>query len=159
MGNVRGFLDFTKKSNAKIAPNERIKNFKEFVKPLDKKEREIQAGRCMDCGVAFCHTGKMSEGKDIGCPLNNLIPEWNDLLYRSLWEEAFKRLELTNPFPEFTGRVCPAPCEDSCVCAINGESVSIKDNELALAENAFKEGFITPQKPQKYNGKKIAIIG
>lgn len=159
MGNVRGFLDFTKKSNAKIAPKERIKNFKEFINPLDKKEREIQAGRCMDCGVAFCHVGRVSEGRDIGCPLNNLIPEWNDLLYRSLWEEAFKRLELTNPFPEFTGRVCPAPCEDSCVCAINGESVSIKDNELALAENAFKEGFITPQKPQKYNGKKIAIIG
>lgn len=159
MGNARGFLDFKKVSNKKAPPLERVKNFKEFIKPLDKKEREIQGGRCMDCGVAFCHTGKISEGKDIGCPLNNLIPEWNDLLYRSLWEEAFKRLDLTNPFPEFTGRVCPAPCEDSCVCAINGESVSIKDNELAIIENAFKEGLVTPQKPQKYSGKKIAIIG
>lgn len=126
---------------------------------MDKKEQEIQGGRCMDCGVAFCHTGVMSEGKDVGCPLNNLIPEWNDLIYRSLWEEAYERLDLTNPFPEFTGRVCPAPCEDSCVCAINGVSVSIKNNELSIIENAFKENLVRVNKPKQYNGKKIAIIG
>lgn len=126
MGNARGFLDFKRMDFKKIAPKERILNYKEFTIPLDKKEQEVQGGRCMDCGVAFCHTGVMSEGKDVGCPLNNLIPEWNDLVYRSLWKEAYERLDLTNPFPEFTGRVCPAPCEDSCVCAINGVSVSIK---------------------------------
>ncbi|EAK7878827.1 glutamate synthase subunit beta [Campylobacter jejuni] len=159
MGNARGFLDFKRMDFKKIAPKERVLNFKEFTIPLDKKEQEIQGGRCMDCGVAFCHTGVMSEGKDVGCPLNNLIPEWNDLIYRSLWKEAYERLDLTNPFPEFTGRVCPAPCEDSCVCAINGVSVSIKNNELAIIENAFKENLVRVNKPKQYNGKKIAIIG
>ncbi|EAJ7529880.1 Glutamate synthase [NADPH] small chain [Campylobacter jejuni subsp. doylei] len=159
MGNTRGFLDFKRVDFKKVAPKERVLNFKEFITLLDKKEQEIQGGRCMDCGVAFCHTGVMSEGKDVGCPLNNLIPEWNDLIYRSLWEEAYERLDLTNPFPEFTGRVCPAPCEDSCVCAINGTSVSIKNNELSIIENAFKENLVRVNKPKQYNGKKIAIIG
>ncbi|HEE8974055.1 glutamate synthase subunit beta [Campylobacter jejuni] len=159
MGNTRGFLDFKRVDFKKVAPKERVLNFKEFITLLDKKEQEIQGGRCMDCGVAFCHTGVMSEGKDVGCPLNNLIPEWNDLIYRSLWEEAYERLDLTNPFPEFTGRVCPAPCEDSCVCAINGTSVSIKNNELSIIENAFKENLVRVNKPKQYNGKKIAVIG
>ncbi|EOA0651040.1 glutamate synthase subunit beta [Campylobacter jejuni] len=159
MGNARGFLDFKRMDFKKIAPKERVLNYKEFTTLLDKKEQEIQGGRCMDCGVAFCHTGVMSEGKDIGCPLNNLIPEWNDLIYHSLWKEAYERLDLTNPFPEFTGRVCPAPCEDSCVCAINGVSVSIKNNELSIIENAFKENLVRVNKPKQYNGKKIAIIG
>lgn len=159
MGNVRGFLDFKREEFKKLAPKERILNFKEFTTRLDKKKQEIQGGRCMDCGVAFCHTGVMSEGRDVGCPLNNLIPEWNDLIYRSLWKEAYERLDLTNPFPEFTGRICPAPCEDSCVCAINGTSVSIKNNELSIIENAFKENLVKPNKPKQYNGKKIAIIG
>lgn len=159
MGNSRGFLDFKRMDFKKIAPKQRVLNFREFTQPLDKKEQEIQGGRCMDCGVAFCHTGVLAQGKEVGCPLNNLIPEWNDLIYKSLWKEAYERLDLTNPFPEFTGRVCPAPCEDSCVCAINGESVSIKNNELAIIENAFKEGFVKFNSPQKYNGKKIAVIG
>ncbi|EAI6584827.1 glutamate synthase subunit beta [Campylobacter jejuni] len=159
MGNARGFLDFKRVDFKKTAPKERVLNYKEFTTPLDKKEQEIQGGRCMDCGVAFCHTGVMSEGKDVGCPLNNLIPEWNDLIYRSLWKEAYERLDLTNPFPEFTGRVCPAPCEDSCVCAINGTSVSIKNNELSIIENAFKENLVRVNKPKQYNGKKIAVIG
>ncbi|WP_283803709.1 glutamate synthase subunit beta [Campylobacter jejuni] len=159
MGNARGFLDFKRVDFKKTAPKERVLNYKEFTIPLDKKEQEIQGGRCMDCGVAFCHTGVMSEGKDVGCPLNNLIPEWNDLIYRSLWKEAYERLDLTNPFPEFTGRVCPAPCEDSCVCAINGTSVSIKNNELSIIENAFKENLVRVNKPKQYNGKKIAVIG
>ncbi|EDP8109881.1 glutamate synthase small subunit [Campylobacter jejuni] len=159
MGNARGFLDFKRVDFKKTAPKERVLNYKEFTTPLDKKEQEIQGGRCMDCGVAFCHTGVMSEGEDVGCPLNNLIPEWNDLIYRSLWKEAYERLDLTNPFPEFTGRVCPAPCEDSCVCAINGTSVSIKNNELSIIENAFKENLVRVNKPKQYNGKKIAVIG
>ncbi|EAJ3346881.1 glutamate synthase subunit beta [Campylobacter jejuni] len=159
MGNARGFLDFKRVDFKKTAPKERVLNYKEFTTPLDKKEQEIQGGRCMDCGVAFCHTGVMSEGKDVGCPLNNLIPEWNDLIYRSLWKEAYERLDLTNPFPEFTGRVCPAPCEDSCVCAINGTSVSIKNNELSIIENAFKENLVRVNKPKQYNTKKIAVIG
>ncbi|MCZ0771723.1 glutamate synthase subunit beta [Campylobacter hepaticus] len=159
MGNIRGFLDFKRVDFKKLAPKERVLNFKEFITLLDKKEQEIQGGRCMNCGVAFCHSGVVSEGKDVGCPLNNLIPEWNDLIYRSLWEEAYERLNLTNPFPEFTGRVCPAPCEDSCVCAINDISVSIKNNELAIIENAFKQNLVHLNKPKKYNGKKIAIIG
>ncbi|EFB5703669.1 glutamate synthase subunit beta [Campylobacter jejuni] len=159
MGNARGFLDFKRVDFKKTAPKERVLNYKEITTPLDKKEQEIQGGRCMDCGVAFCHTGVMSEGKDVGCPLNNLIPEWNDLIYRSLWKEAYERLDLTNPFPEFTGRVCPAPCEDSCVCAINGTSVSIKNNELSIIENAFKENLVRVNKPKQYNGKKIAVIG
>lgn len=163
MGNPRGFLDYKRMNFGKVEPKERVKNFKEFTKPLCKKDQEIQGGRCMDCGVAFCHTGVANAGMnnrgDVGCPLKNLIPEWNDLIYRSLWREAYERLDLTNPFPEFTGRVCPAPCEDSCVCAINGESVSIKNNELSIIENAFAEGLISPRAPKKYNGKKIAIIG
>ncbi|WHN18382.1 glutamate synthase subunit beta [Campylobacter jejuni] len=159
MGNARGFLDFKRMDFKKIVPKERVLNYKEFTTALDKKEQEIQGGRCMDCGVAFCHTGVINEGKDVGCPLNNLIPEWNHLIYHSLWEEAYERLDLTNPFPEFTGRVCPAPCEDSCVCAINGASVSIKNNELSIIENAFKENLVRVNKPKQYNGKKIAIIG
>ncbi len=159
MGNIRGFLDFKRVDLKKLSPKERVLNFKEFTKPLSKKEQELQGGRCMDCGVAFCHTGTLSQGKEVGCPLNNLIPEWNDLIYRSLWKEAYERLDLTNPFPEFTGRVCPAPCEDSCVCAINGVSVSIKNNELAIIENAFKEDFVKANPPKKHNGRKIAVIG
>lgn len=159
MGNPRGFLIYPRKDLKKISAKERIKNYKEFTVLLDKKEQELQGGRCMDCGVAFCHTGLKSDGKEIGCPLNNLIPEFNNSLYEGLWEEAYKRLDITNPFPEFTGRVCPAPCEDSCVCAINTDSVSIKSNELAIIENAFEEGFVKSSKPAKKNGFKIAIIG
>ena len=127
--------------------------------------------------MAFCHTGVIAkaqtcqsescdsknsahiEGGDVGCPLHNLIPEWNDLIYKGLWEEAYERLTLTNPFPDFTGRVCPAPCEDSCVCAINGESVTIKNNELAIIENAFKKSLVQPFVPISRSGKKIAIVG
>ena len=159
MGNPRGFLDFKRKEFSKIPAKDRIKNYKEFVILHDKKEQQIQASRCMDCGVAFCHAGLKSAGKDIGCPLNNLIPEFNDAIYKGLWEQAYKRLSITNPFPEFTGRVCPAPCEDSCVCAINTDSVTIKNNELAIIENAFKEGFVKVKTKAKESGVKIAIIG
>ncbi|KAA6227215.1 MULTISPECIES: glutamate synthase subunit beta [unclassified Campylobacter] len=158
MGNIRGFLDFKRVNFKKLDSKQRIKNFKEFSQALSKEEQEIQGGRCMNCGVAFCQAGLIEENKEIGCPLRNLIPEWNDLIYKGLWEQAYERLDLTNPFPEFTGRVCPAPCEDSCVCAINGASVSIKNNEFAIIENAFKEKFIKISKPN-LNGKKMAIVG
>ncbi|ETD22864.1 glutamate synthase subunit beta [Helicobacter macacae] len=183
MGNPRGFIDFSKQKPQAQSPKERIKHYGEFYTPLPIEEQQRQAGRCMDCGVAFCHTGinapaqkPYSEvarqnlptctsqswrvsGGEIGCPLHNLIPEWNDLVYRSHWEQAYHRLSLTNPFPEFTGRVCPAPCEDSCVCAINGESVAIKNTELNIIENAFENGLVKPFSPKVKSGKKVAIIG
>lgn len=159
MGNPRGFLDFQRVELIKLEPEERIKNYREFSELPSKKEQERQGGRCMNCGVPFCQVGKIEQKKEIGCPLKNLIPEWNDLIYKGLWEEAYRRLSLTNPFPEFTGRVCPAPCEDSCVCAINGKSVTIKNNELAIIENAYKENLIKPIKPLKKKNKKVAIIG
>lgn len=183
MGNPRGFIEFSKQKPQAQSPKERIKHYREFYTPLLIEEQQRQAGRCMDCGVAFCHTGinapaqkPYSEvarqnlptctsqswrvsGGEIGCPLHNLIPEWNDLVYRSHWEQAYHRLSLTNPFPEFTGRVCPAPCEDSCVCAINGESVAIKNTELNIIENAFENGLVKPFSPKVKSGKKVAIIG
>ena len=183
MGNPRGFIEFSKQKPQAQSPKERIKHYKEFYTPLPLEEQQRQAGRCMDCGVAFCHTGinapaqkPYSEvarqnlatctsqswrvsGGEIGCPLHNLIPEWNDLVYRTHWEQAYHRLSLTNPFPEFTGRVCPAPCEDSCVCAINGESVAIKNTELNIIENAFENGLVKPFSPKYKSGKKVAIIG
>lgn len=183
MGNPRGFLDYERKEGNALAPKERLKHYKEFYFLPSKQEQEIQGGRCMDCGVAFCHTGiiakaqqsmdsmdmgviacaednaKPISGGDVGCPLRNLIPEWNDLIYHGLWSEAYDRLSLTNPFPDFTGKVCPAPCEDSCVCAINGKSVTIKNNELAIIENAFANGLVKPLVPKKRSGKRVAIIG
>lgn len=183
MGNPLGFIEFSKQKPQAQSPKERIKHYREFYTPLPIEEQQRQAGRCMDCGVAFCHTGinapaqkPYSEvarqnlptctsqswrvsGGEIGCPLHNLIPEWNDLVYRSHWEQAYHRLSLTNPFPEFTGRVCPAPCEDSCVCAINGESVAIKNTELNIIENAFENGLVKPFSPKVKSGKKVAIIG
>lgn len=183
MGNPRGFIDFSKQKPQAQNPKDRIKHYGEFYTPLPKKEQERQAGRCMDCGVAFCHTGIKApaqkpysevarqnlptctsqswrlNGGEIGCPLHNLIPEWNDLVYKSHWEQAYFRLSLTNPFPEWTGRVCPAPCEDSCVCAINGESVAIKNTELNIIENAFENGLVKPFSPKIKSGKKVAIIG
>ncbi|MCX2683712.1 glutamate synthase subunit beta [Campylobacter sp. MIT 21-1685] len=159
MANPRGFLDFKRVDLKKIAPLERIKSYKEFAFLNDKKTQQEQASRCMDCGVAFCQTGVLEQGRDIGCPLKNLIPEWNDNIYKSEWQQAYERLSLTNPFPEFTGRVCPAPCEDSCVCAINTQSVTIKNNELAIIENAFEQKWVRTNTPKTYNGKKVAIVG
>lgn len=159
MGNPRGFLDIERKGFEKRSPKERLRDFKEFVQIAPRSEVATQASRCMNCGVPFCQAGLIAQGREVGCPLKNLIPEFNDALYKYQWREAFERLSLTNPFPEFTGRVCPAPCEDSCVCAINSGSVTIKANELAIIENAFKEGFITPKVPKIRNGKKIAIVG
>ncbi|MDE7195616.1 MAG: glutamate synthase subunit beta [Helicobacter sp.] len=165
MGYPRGFLDIERENPHALSPKERIGHYHEFYSLLDSAAQQRQAARCMDCGVAFCHAGiafgaASSIGRgDIGCPLRNLIPEFNDLVCRGLWEQAHERLSLTNPFPEWTGRVCPALCEDSCVCGLNGEPVAIKSNELAIIENAFARDLVRPLAPQHKSGRKVAIVG
>lgn len=159
MGNSRGFLDFMRINTSKIPPLERIKNYKEFSLPLPLQTQIEQASRCMNCGIAFCQTGMKEQNLDIGCPLHNLIPEFNDAIYKNNLQQAYERLSLTNPFPEFTSRVCPAPCEDSCVCAINSSAVSIKANEYAIIEYAFKNKLVKASKNIAQNGKKIAVVG
>ena len=121
---------------------ERVRDWNEFHHHMDEKRLRQQGARCMDCGVPFCHTGKLISGMASGCPVNNLIPEWNDLVYRGLWREALDRLHRTNNFPEFTGRVCPAPCEGSCVLGINAPPVTIKNIENAIVDRGFEEGWI-----------------
>ena len=159
MGNPRGFLDFKRVNLDKKKPSERVRDFKEFTRLPSRQSVQTQASRCMNCGVPFCQAGLISSGKEVGCPLRNLVPEFNDALYKGQWGEAFERLSLTNPFPEFTGRVCPAPCEDSCVCAVNGQSVSIKANEFAIIENAFLQGLVKCAAPRNRTGKRVAIVG
>jgi len=152
MGKVTGFKEF-KRQNFSLAPvQERIKHNNEFSLPLSKEEIQDQAARCMDCGVAFCHS-------NYGCPLGNIIPQFNDQLYRDKWERAFRSLMSTNNFPEFTGRVCPAICETACVLGLNDEAVSIKGIEYSIIEKAYKKGWMKPQIPKKRTGKKVAIVG
>lgn len=159
MGKPTGFMDFDRKVSTSIEPKERIKNFDEFHVQLPKEERKIQGARCMDCGVPFCQSGIMLGGMTSGCPLNNLIPEWNDLLYQGNNEGALERLFKTNNFPEFTGRVCPAPCEPACTCNVVTSPVSIKENELGIIETGFELGLVKPEPPKVRTGKTIAIIG
>ena len=160
MGKATGFLEYTRQTSTELPPLERIQNFKEFHLPLPWEEQQIQAARCMDCGVPFCQSGMMIGGMASGCPLNNLIPEWNDLLYQGHMELALRRLLSTNRFPEFTSRVCPAPCEAACTCGMSsGEAVSIKENEHAIIENGFAEGFMKAAPPPVRTGKKVAIVG
>jgi glutamate synthase (NADPH/NADH) small chain len=151
MGKATGFLDFERKGVAYRPVEERMTHYREFtvLQPADELMR--QGGRCMDCGIPFCHTS--------GCPVYNLIPEWNDLVWRNRWREAWERLELTNNLPEITGRICPAPCETSCTCAINGPAVTIKQIELAIIERAFAEGWVVPRPPAFETGKRVAVIG
>jgi glutamate synthase (NADPH/NADH) small chain len=141
------------------SPIERVRDWKEFHHHMDDKDLRQQAARCMDCGVPFCHTGKLMNGGASGCPVNNLIPEWNDLVYRGLWREALERLHKTNNFPEFTGRVCPAPCEGSCVLGINAPPVTIKNLENSIIEKGFEEGWVLPEPPETRTGKKVAVVG
>jgi len=141
------------------APAERVADWNEFHEHMEDRHLQQQAARCMDCGVPFCHTGKLINGAASGCPVNNLVPEWNDLVYRGLWREALERLERTNNFPEFTGRVCPAPCEGSCVLGINDPPVAIKTLECAIADRGWEEGWIVPERPLIRTGKKVAIVG
>lgn len=159
MGKPTGFLDYARQECQVIPPAERIQNWNEFKPLISKEEQQQQAARCMDCGVPFCQAGMMFGNAVSGCPLHNLIPEWNDLIYEGNWEQAYYRLRITNNFPEFTGRVCPSPCEKACSCNIHGEAVTCHNNELAIIENAFNKGLVRPRIPKVRTGKRIAVIG
>ena len=159
MGKSTGFLEYTRTETTAKEPLERIGDFNEFHIPLAEEQRREQAARCMDCGVPFCQNGKMLCGMISGCPLNNLIPEWNDLLYHGQKEQALGRLLMTNNFPEFTSRVCPALCEKACTCGFNDSPVTVRENEKAIIEYGFENGLIKPVLPQVRSGKKIAVIG
>src|ERR1700704_6297993 len=159
MGKPTGFIDYLREIPADRTPLERAGDWGEFHYHMPEDKLRNQGARCMDCGVPFCHTGDVIAGMASGCPINNLIPEWNDLVYRGLWREAYERLFKTNNFPEFTGRVCPAPCEGSCVLGINEPPVTIKNIECAIIDKGFEEGWITPEPPTVRTGKKVAIVG
>jgi glutamate synthase (NADPH/NADH) small chain len=159
MGKPTGFIEYLRELPTDRTPTERVKDWKEFHHHMDEKKLRTQGARCMDCGIPFCHTGKLISGMASGCPINNLIPEWNDLVYRGLWKEALDRLHKTNNFPEFTGRVCPAPCEGSCVLGINNPPVTIKNIEVSIIDKGWEEGWVVPQAPKVRTGKKVAIIG
>src|SRR5512136_397247 len=150
MGKITGFLEHTRETSERPPVSERVNDYLEIYQPLAEPRLQTQASRCMDCGVPFCHTG---------CPLNNIIPEWNDLVYRDRWKDAIRTLHATNNFPEFTGIVCPAPCEASCVLGINEPAVTIKQIESAIVERAFREGWIRPEPPDSRSGKRVAIVG
>ncbi|HBE78157.1 MAG TPA: glutamate synthase [Firmicutes bacterium] len=159
MGKPTGFMEYKRKLPSDRPPEERLKDWNEFHTSFPEEQQQIQGARCMDCGVPFCHSGLLLNGMASGCPLNNLIPEWNDLVFRGLWREAARRLEKTNCFPEFTGRVCPAPCEGSCTLGMHEPAVTIKTNECSIIDKAFAEGWIVPEPPQKRTGKKVAVVG
>lgn len=159
MGKPTGFLEIKRKDIEDANPLERIKNWKEFHVPMEDSEIQSQAARCMDCGVPFCHTGAMLPSGASGCPVYNLIPDWNDMLYKGYWDEALKLLLKTNNFPEFTGRVCPAPCEGACVLGINEPPVTIKNHEYSIIEHAFANGWIKANPPETRTGKKVAVVG
>ena len=159
MGKPTGFLEYEKKNNKAVEPLERIKNFNEFHTPMSDKDRKEQASRCMNCGVPFCQSGMMINGMASGCPLNNLVPEWNDLLYHGCMKEALQMLRQTNNFPEFTSRVCPALCEAACTCGLNDSPVTCKANENAIVEYGYANGLMEARKPKVRTGKKVAIIG
>ena len=159
MGKPTGFMEYERQISEAVSPKERIKNFNEFHTPLSREKQQIQGARCMACGVPFCQFGQMIGGMASGCPLNNLVPEWNDLVYTGNWKQAYMRLSKTNCFPEFTSRVCPALCEAACTCNLNGDPVSTKENERAIIENAFAEGLVAPRVPKARTGKKVAVVG
>jgi glutamate synthase (NADPH/NADH) small chain len=159
MGKPTGFTEYLRELPVDRKASERIRDWLEFHEHMEDKKLQDQAARCMDCGVPFCHTGSLLSGMASGCPINNLIPEWNDLIYRGLWREALERLHKTNNFPEFTGRVCPAPCEGSCVLGISSPPVTIKNIECTIIDRGWDEGWVTPETPQKRTDKKIAVVG
>lgn len=159
MGKSTGFMEYNRIVPADREPLERIKDWDEFHLHLPEKEQRMQGARCMDCGTPFCHMGLMINGLASGCPLNNLIPEWNDLMYKGNWHEAVKRLLRTNNFPEFTGRVCPALCEGSCTVGLNDPQVTVKNNECSIIEKAFREGWIKPELPEIRTGKRVVVVG
>ncbi len=159
MGKTTGFLEYERVTSKAAAPKARVKHFNEFHTPLSESEQRRQGARCMECGVPFCQSGMMIKGMASGCPLNNLVPEWNDLVYTGNWRQAYNRLKRTNSFPEFTSRVCPAPCEAACTCGLNGDPVSIKENEFAVIEKAYADGLAGPKPPKIRTGKRVAVIG
>ncbi len=159
MGKPTGFMEYCRIRTVERPPLERIMDWWEFKYPLSEELARVEAARCMDCGTPFCHSGVAVNGWFIGCPNHNLIPEWNDLVYRGLWREAWARLTKTNPFPEFTSRVCPALCEGSCVASLAGEAVAVKSIERAIADKAFAEKWTAPRLPRWRTGKKVAVIG
>jgi len=159
MGKPTGFLEFQREPKHERTPLERIKDWKEDHPPYTEATLKQQGARCMDCGIPFCHTGKLIAGMASGCPVNNLIPEWNDLVYRGNWQEAYIRLAKTNNFPEFTGRVCPAPCEGSCTLGISEPPVNIKLIECEIVDRAFAEGWVKPKSPPARTGKRVAVVG
>lgn len=159
MGKPTGFMEYDRKSTPYRDPSKRVQDWNEITRKLSEEELREQGARCMDCGIPFCQTGNELEGKSLGCPVYNLIPEWNDLVYRGKWKEALHRLHKTNNFPEFTGRVCPAPCEGSCVLGIIEPPVAIKSIEQAIIDRGFEEGWVVPEPPEKRTGKKVAVVG
>lgn len=159
MGKPTGFMDYERKDAHAEDPCSRITHFQEFHLPLPREEQQRQGARCMSCGVPFCQSGQMIMGMVSGCPLHNLIPEWNDLIYHGNWEEAYLRLKKTNNFPEFTSRVCPALCEAACTCGLNGEAVSAKANEYGIIEYAYEKGYADAKQVKVRTGKKVAVIG
>ena len=159
MGKPTGFLEYDREVSKSVKPHERIKNFHEFHSPLSRDKQQEQAARCMECGVPFCQSGMVLMGMVSGCPLHNLVPEWNDLVYTGNWKQAYNRLKKTNNFPEFTGRVCPALCEAACTCGLHGDPVSSKENELSIIEYAYQNGYADAKPPRTRTGKKVAIIG
>src|SRR5713226_9469333 len=159
MGKPTGFMEFQRELPTDRSPLERVNDWQEFHEHFAETKLQKQGSRCMDCGIPFCHTGTILAGMATSCPINNLIPEWNDLVYRGLWHEALERLHKTNNFPEFTGRVCPAPCEGSCVLGINEPPVTIKSIESAIIDKGFEQGWIVPEPPSHRTGKRVAVVG
>ncbi len=159
MGKITGFLEYEREDNSALSPLGRIENFSEFHPPLGEAERRRQGARCMNCGVPFCQSIIRLGNMTTGCPLHNLIPEWNDEVFNGNYQHALSRLLKTSTFPEFTGRVCPALCEKSCLCGVNGDPVTIRENELFIIEKGFEEGTMIPRPPQVRTDKKVAVVG
>lgn len=159
MGKPTGFMEYKREVSLEEEPKKRIEHFNEFHEHLPKEKQQLQGARCMECGVPFCQAGMMICGMASGCPLHNLVPEWNDLVYTGNWEQAYNRLKKTNNFPEFTSRVCPALCEAACTCGLNGDPVSTKENEYAIIENAYQAGYAAAKPPKVRTGKRVAVVG
>lgn len=159
MGKPTGFMEYSREVSTSESPKKRIKHFNEFHEHMSREKQKLQGARCMECGVPFCQAGMMICGMASGCPLHNLIPEWNDLVYMGNWKEAYNRLKKTNNFPEFTSRVCPALCEAACTCGLNGDPVATKENEYAIIENAYEQGYAAAKPPKVRTGKKVAVVG
>ena len=160
MGKPTGFMEYERVTSRSASPKERIKDFDEFHEHLSMEDQQKQGARCMDCGVPFCQYGKDICGMTSGCPLHNLVPEWNDLVYHGNWEQAYNRLHKTNNFPEFTSRVCPALCEKACTCGLDSEPVAVQENEYAIIENAYAKGYAAPKPPKvrKIRSRSLRVV-